>query len=306
SDARRKKADSRSNADELDLTNAAMIAAPFKQTKTKSKKTKKNGTSTELHVSSDDDSDDEENGSNLPFAIRDQKLIARAFAGADVVGEFESEKRQTMEDEDEKVVDNTLPGWGSWAGEGLSKKARARNKGRFLTKTDGIKVADRKDAKLDKVIINEKRVKKVCFHSAYVRIGPLLTGGVCRIPSTWLAACRIHSRRRRSMRGPLDCLLDRSGARRRRSRTRRSRASCLSRALSRRCRSRWSRLMDEEEMAPKSDSYSYQMKEEALSKLVSYPPCHVPIGGRPVPILYFLRHRQLVLNAYHFTASCQI
>ena len=134
----------------------------FRSPKPKAKKA--TPSMTELAVS-DDDSSDEENGSNLPFAIRDQKLIARAFAGADVVGEFEDEKRAQIEDEDEKVVDNTLPGWGSWTGDGLSKKARAKNKGRFLTKTDGIKAADRKDAKLDKVIINEKRVKKVSSQS---------------------------------------------------------------------------------------------------------------------------------------------
>jgi U3 small nucleolar RNA-associated protein 14 len=46
-------------------------------------------------------------------------------------------------------------------GEGVSKKENAKNKGRFLTKVDGIKADKRKDAKLDKVIINEKRVKKV-------------------------------------------------------------------------------------------------------------------------------------------------
>ena len=72
-----------------------------------------------------------------------------------------AEKRQTIEDEDEKIIDNTLPGWGSWTGDGLSKRERARNKGRFLTKAEGIKEQNRKDAKLDRVIINEKRVKKV-------------------------------------------------------------------------------------------------------------------------------------------------
>lgn len=158
SEHRRKKQERKSNVDELDITDAAMIAAPFK--KAAKPKAKKSGVSTELHVS-DDDSSDEENGSNLPFAIRDQKLIARAFAGADVVGEFEAEKRQQMDDEDEKVVDNTLPGWGSWTGDGLSKKARARNKGRFLTKTEGIKKGERKDKMLERVIVNEKRVKKV-------------------------------------------------------------------------------------------------------------------------------------------------
>jgi U3 small nucleolar RNA-associated protein 14 len=138
---------------ELDLSQAAAIATQRKARKP-AKKT------TTLEVDSDDEETDEE--IRLPFAIRDQELIKRAFAGADVVGEFEAEKKQTIEDEDEKIIDNTLPGWGSWVGDGVSKREKARHKGRFLTKSDGIKAKNRKDAKLDRVIINEKRVKKVC------------------------------------------------------------------------------------------------------------------------------------------------
>ncbi|KFY49211.1 hypothetical protein V496_10188 [Pseudogymnoascus sp. VKM F-4515 (FW-2607)] len=162
SDARRRKQKAHASGptDELDLTNVSMIAAPFKPSgKLGGKKKSTAAGTTTLLVSSDDDSDDEA-GPKLPFAIRDQALIARAFAGADVVGEFEAEKRQAVEDEDEKVVDNTLPGWGSWTGDGLGKKSKARNKGRNMVKTEGIKEKDRKDVTLDKVIINEKRVKK--------------------------------------------------------------------------------------------------------------------------------------------------
>jgi U3 small nucleolar RNA-associated protein 14 len=150
-----KRRHARNNAidvEDLDVSQAALIT-----TKTKPKKNSKK--SSMLEVSSDESGD--EDSAQLPFAIRAQELIKRAFAGADVVGEFEAEKKQTIEDEDEKTIDNTLPGWGSWLGDGLSKKERARNKGRFLTKTEGIKEQNRKDVKLDRVIINEKRVKKV-------------------------------------------------------------------------------------------------------------------------------------------------
>lgn len=110
---------------------------------------------------SDDDSDDGEQ--HLPMAIRDQDLVARAFAGEDVVGEFEQEKADIAEADDDKVVDTTLPGWGAWVGEGVSKRELKRNAGRFLTKVEGVKQKkDRKDAKLAKVIVNEKRIKKVC------------------------------------------------------------------------------------------------------------------------------------------------
>jgi U3 small nucleolar RNA-associated protein 14 len=139
---------------ELDLTKAAVIT-----TKPKHRMPSKKPTT--LEVDSESDESNDENTIRLPYAIKDQELIKRAFAGADVVGEFEAEKKQTIEDEDEKIIDNTLPGWGSWVGDGVSKREKARNKGRFLTKSDGIKAQNRKDAKLERVIINEKRVKKV-------------------------------------------------------------------------------------------------------------------------------------------------
>jgi U3 small nucleolar RNA-associated protein 14 len=153
---RRHKKNAALDIGELDLSQAALIA-------TRPSKPRKKTASTTLEIASDSDSDS--NSVRLPFAMRDQELIKRAFAGADVVGEFEAEKRQTIEDEDDKIVDNTLPGWGAWTGDGVSKREKARNKGRFLTKVEGIKEANRKDAKLDKVIINEKRVKKVCISS---------------------------------------------------------------------------------------------------------------------------------------------
>lgn len=106
---------------------------------------------------SEDESDD---AANLPFVLRNQDLVHKAFAGDEVVATFEQEKRATIQDEDEKVIDNTLPGWGSWTGPGIGKKAQRRNKGKVLTKIPGIVAEKRQDAKLERVIINEKRVKK--------------------------------------------------------------------------------------------------------------------------------------------------
>ncbi|CAL3966457.1 hypothetical protein PZA11_003108 [Diplocarpon coronariae] len=163
---RRHKKNAAIDIEELDLSQAAVITSKSTpRVAEKPIRTKKPGKKSTIlnDAISDSDSDsanENDTPSHLPFAIRDQDLIRRAFAGADVVGEFEAEKKQIVEDEDEKVVDNTLPGWGSWVGDGLSKKARAKNKGRVLTKVDGIKADKRRDAKLAKVIINEKRVKK--------------------------------------------------------------------------------------------------------------------------------------------------
>ena len=102
--------------------------------------------------------------------LTNHDLVKRAFAGDDVVADFEREKQETIEEEGDKVIDNTLPGWGSWTGAGISKKQQKRQK-KFLTKVEGIKPEQRKDARLGHVIINEKRTKKVkyisCFSSYY-------------------------------------------------------------------------------------------------------------------------------------------
>lgn len=93
--------------------------------------------------------------------LSNNAAIAKAlFAGDDVVSrEFEKEKKETAEEEDDQVIDNTMPGWGSWTGAGISKREQKRNKGRLLTIVKGIPKDKRKDAKLERVIINEKKVK---------------------------------------------------------------------------------------------------------------------------------------------------
>ncbi|KAF4973502.1 hypothetical protein FZEAL_9317 [Fusarium zealandicum] len=147
---RKKKGQSSANIGDLDLTSNVMVASRPSKPKSKGKTTKD-------AEASDAESDADQ---HLPMAIRDQEMVARAFAGEDVVGDFEREKAAAADDDDDKVVDNTLPGWGSWVGDGVSSKEKKRHQGRFLTKVEGIKKKDRKDAKLDKVIINEKRIKK--------------------------------------------------------------------------------------------------------------------------------------------------
>ena len=107
---------------------------------------------------SEPDSDDD--AATLPFVLRNQDLVRKAFAGDEVVATFEQEKRAVIADEDDKVIDHALPGWGAWTGPGVGKKAQRRNKGKALTKVPGIAADKRQDAKLDRVIINEKRVRK--------------------------------------------------------------------------------------------------------------------------------------------------
>jgi len=108
----------------------------------------------------DDEDDIENDGIDLEVFTRNQALTAKGFAGDDVEAEFAAEKKAVAEEEDDKIVDETLPGWGSWAGEGLSQEAQRRNReNRKLVLKKGIKAHKRKDAKLERVIINEKRAK---------------------------------------------------------------------------------------------------------------------------------------------------
>lgn len=153
---RKKKGQSSSRIEDLDLTANVIVASRPSKSKLKSKSKATNGATQD-----DADSNGSDMDQHLPMAIRDQEMVARAFAGEDVVGEFEREKNEVAEADDDKIIDNTLPGWGSWVGEGVSSREQKRHQGRFLTKVEGIKKKNRKDAKLDKVIINEKRVKKV-------------------------------------------------------------------------------------------------------------------------------------------------
>lgn len=61
-----------------------------------------------------------------------------------------------------KVVEDVLPGWGDWSGPGISASASKSKKRKITTKPGAVEVGKRKDAKLKNVIINEKRLKKVC------------------------------------------------------------------------------------------------------------------------------------------------
>ena len=111
----------------------------------------------------DDEEDDGWEDGNSAFDStgirRNQSLTATAFAGDNVEAEFASEKKQIMEEEDERVEENVLPGWGAWVGDGLSAHEK-RNRGQVTyNKKAGIAPEKRKDAKLARVIINEKRVK---------------------------------------------------------------------------------------------------------------------------------------------------
>ncbi|XWW98162.1 hypothetical protein V2A60_006159 [Cordyceps javanica] len=164
-DSRRSKSKSARGAEDLELNEHIAVAGkPKSKPKPSADSTKRSTTTAAAAAKSADESDadsDSDADQHLPMAVRDQALVARAFAGEDVVGDFAREKAAAAADDDDRVVDTTLPGWGAWVGEGVSRREQKRNTGRFLTKVEGVvKPKDRKDAKLAKVMINEKRIKK--------------------------------------------------------------------------------------------------------------------------------------------------
>jgi len=93
-----------------------------------------------------------------------QELAKRAFAGDNVAAEFKAEKKRKIDEEGDQVIDTRLPGWGNWTGAGLVER-KGKKDTRFLKTIKGVDKNKRKDKKLEKVIINEKRVKKVSDYS---------------------------------------------------------------------------------------------------------------------------------------------
>jgi U3 small nucleolar RNA-associated protein 14 len=137
--------------------------------KTKHEASKKRQSAPVVMVDETSSSGSDDGGSDPSFEVqrtlsRNEEMVKMMFAGDDVFEDFDKEKRETIKDEGDQVIDNTLPGWGNWIGAGVSKREQKRGKGRFVTIIKGVQEDKRKDAKLDKVIVNEKRVKKVRDH----------------------------------------------------------------------------------------------------------------------------------------------
>lgn len=96
------------------------------------------------------------------IAFQQTELVNRAFAADGFEEEFMAEKAAAIAEDAPKEEDLTLPGWGSWTGQGVKRRATEK---KLIKKIPGIEESKRKDAKLKHVIINEKTVKKVTFIS---------------------------------------------------------------------------------------------------------------------------------------------
>ncbi|KAF8273841.1 Utp14 protein-domain-containing protein [Lactarius quietus] len=90
-------------------------------------------------------------------AFGQKDLVTMAFAGDNVVEEFEETKRREIEQDAPREVDTSLPGWGAWGGQGARK---APPKANLMKKVAGITPQSRADFGKAHVIISEKRDKK--------------------------------------------------------------------------------------------------------------------------------------------------
>ncbi|KAH8094740.1 Utp14-domain-containing protein [Cristinia sonorae] len=152
------------------------LAGPTKDNKKATKASTKGKTvaSATQQDNSDSDSDDSDANSELDEqekavdsklkgkaravkAFEQRDLVARAFAGDNVVQQFAEAKRLEMQQDAPKEVDTTLPGWGSWGGTGTKKLAP---KPHLIKKIAGVDPKSRADFNKSHVIISEKRDKK--------------------------------------------------------------------------------------------------------------------------------------------------
>ena len=92
------------------------------------------------------------------IAFQQAELISRAFASDALEADFEAEKETAIAEDAPREEDLTLPGWGSWTGQGVKRRVTEK---KLVKRVPGIEASKRKDAKLKHVIINEKIPKKV-------------------------------------------------------------------------------------------------------------------------------------------------
>ncbi|XP_017669784.1 PREDICTED: U3 small nucleolar RNA-associated protein 14 homolog A [Lepidothrix coronata] len=97
---------------------------------------------------------------SLPVVVEEEEggidqrgMITEAFAGDDVVADFQREKRKAEEAAKPQPVNLVLPGWGEWGGTGLRPSTKKVK--RFLLKPPP--APPRKDQHMPHVIISEKR-----------------------------------------------------------------------------------------------------------------------------------------------------
>jgi len=152
--------------DNVQLVTAATTAMTrAKSSNLSAKPSSKRATANHDNSSSDDDSQHDEMVHVKDLSkISQKELLELAFADDDVlVKEFELEKQSTIVQDVPKVDDGFLPGWGTWSGAGIkARKEKQRQEAQAALLEQSIVAAanQRQDAKLQHVIINDKKQKK--------------------------------------------------------------------------------------------------------------------------------------------------
>ncbi|KAF7303869.1 UTP14-domain-containing protein [Mycena indigotica] len=155
-------------AEGADIDLNKLLSDGYDESKSQKKKT---NTKT-VDKATDENSDDEHNseveaqetmlankkrGAAKQGAFEQRELVAKAFAGDNVVRDFEEAKQRELASDAPQEIDLTLPGWGSWGGPHASSKP---NKKRFTKHIPGILPTARADHGKAHVIISEKVDKK--------------------------------------------------------------------------------------------------------------------------------------------------
>lgn len=106
----------------------------------------------------DDFSGASEDESSSKWKVQ-KDLIREAFADDEVFTDFAGEKDAIVDSEAPKTIDVTLPGWGVWAGAGISAEDSVPKHKKFVIHKKGLDPRARLDKDLKHVIINERRIK---------------------------------------------------------------------------------------------------------------------------------------------------
>lgn len=111
---------------------------------------KKTSLQTAIPDLSTTDDNEEDNGTQ-------RNLIQEAFEDDDITEEFNQDKVKAIDEETPKDIDLTLPGWGSWAGSGITPNQKKSK--RLILKMPP--APPRKDQNKGSLIVNEKAQSKI-------------------------------------------------------------------------------------------------------------------------------------------------
>ncbi|KZT43829.1 Utp14-domain-containing protein [Sistotremastrum suecicum HHB10207 ss-3] len=104
-----------------------------------------------------DEQESRENISRKRPVFKQRDLVALAFAGDNVIQDFEQAKKRIIEEDAPRQEDTTLAGWGSWGGKGTKKTIP---KPHLVKKIAGVDPSNRADFKKTHVIISERKDSK--------------------------------------------------------------------------------------------------------------------------------------------------